>query len=177
MGARKEAAWHNLREIASYNRLMIAGMLGDLTMEHQLMVRPADEHDPDPAEVPLLMQKFLARMDLLFVKGEVMRMEFSFTNQIIKFLENPSVVLVKKFAVLFSKPTGDAAKFEPLQRMRATAGNVAACLRASMPDSVWQVQFSCFFPAKSIGHFPPRAPLCKGVDAQTVCPNIHRGKA
>ena len=30
-GARKEAAWHNFRELASYDRLMIAGMMGDLS--------------------------------------------------------------------------------------------------------------------------------------------------
>ena len=144
-GPRKEAAWHNLRELASYNRLMIAGMMGDLTMEHQLIVRHTDESDPDPAELPQLMEKFIARVNLLFVKGEVLHMKHSFTAQMLKLFEKPSVVLVKRFAVLFAKPTGQDAKFEPLQRMRAIAGNVVACLRAALPDSVWQVQFPCFF--------------------------------
>ena len=34
-GARKECALHNLKLMASYKRLMIAGMLADLTVEHQ----------------------------------------------------------------------------------------------------------------------------------------------
>ena len=66
------------------------------------MVRPTDEHDPDPADVPQLIQKFIAREELLFVKGEVLRLQHSFTAQIINFLEKPSVVLVRKFAVLFA---------------------------------------------------------------------------
>ena len=39
-GARKECALHNLQAIASYNRLMIAGMLADLTVEHQARIPP-----------------------------------------------------------------------------------------------------------------------------------------
>jgi hypothetical protein len=60
-GARAEAALHNLRELAKYNRLMIAGMLADFTVEHQLMVRHTDVADPDPVEVPQLMRQFVAR--------------------------------------------------------------------------------------------------------------------
>ena len=47
-GARKEAAMYNIRELASYKRLMIAGMLADLTVEHQSIVRQTDVADLDP---------------------------------------------------------------------------------------------------------------------------------
>ena len=119
--------------------------------------------DPDPAELPQLMEKFIARVNLLFVKGEVLHMKHSFTAQMLKFLEKPSVVLVKRFAVLFAKPTGQDAKFEPLQRMRAIAGNVVACLRAALPDSVWQVQFSSFFLPSPLGAARPGRPAAKAL--------------
>ena len=144
-GARKEAAMYNIRELASYKRLMIAGMLADLTVEHQSIVRQTDVADPDPVEVPQLMRQFVVRMELLFMQGEVLCMEHSFTAQILKFLKKPSVLLVKKVAVLFARPAEDAAKFEPLERMRAIIGNVLCCLSAAMPDTAWQVRFSCFF--------------------------------
>jgi len=59
---------------------MIAGMMGDLTMEHQLLVRHTDQHDPDPVEVPQLIQKFIARVNLLFVKGGAPNMQHSYTD-------------------------------------------------------------------------------------------------
>jgi len=162
-GARKEAALHNIQELSKFNRLMIAGMLADLTVEHQQMVRPTDTADPDPVEVPQLMRQFAARVDLLFIKGEVLRMEYSFTAQIIRFLQKPSLLLVKKLAVLFATPAGQTAKFEPLERMRAIVGNVLVCLQAALPENSWQVQFSCFFLPSPLGPARPGRPAAKAL--------------
>ena len=121
-GSQKVAALHNLEMLAQYNRLMIAGMLADLTVEHQACVRQTDTADPDPADLPFQLHKFESRIDLLFMQGHVMKMEHSFTSQISKFLREPSLLLVKKYAILFARPdrTQEDAIFEPLQRMRSS---------------------------------------------------------
>ena len=102
-------------------------------------------------------------MELLFMQGEVLRMEHSFTAQILKFLKKPSVLLVKKVAVLFARPAEDAAKFEPLERMRAIIGNVLCCLSAAMPDTAWQVRFSCFVLPSPLGPSRPGRPAAKAL--------------
>ena len=176
-GPRKEAALHNLQMLAPYKRLMISGLLADLTVEHQICVRQTDVSDPDPAELPLIMRRFENRVDILFTQGEVLRMEHSFTAQILKFLEKPSVLLVKKYAVLFAKPSADdqAAIFEPLQRMRAIAGNVLACMRAALPDTAWQVQLSCFLFAECVGAIAPGPCSSQSDDSETFSVCFHTG--
>ena len=46
-GPQKHTSLYNLQELDQYNRLMIAGRLADLTVEHQYCVRQEDIVDPD----------------------------------------------------------------------------------------------------------------------------------
>ena len=95
-GSKKEAALHNLRMIAPYRRLVIAGLLADLTVEHHKCVRETDVEDPDPAEIAHQLARFESRVRVLFMQGHVWSMQNSYTMQILKFFEKPSVLLVKK---------------------------------------------------------------------------------
>ena len=95
-GSKKEAALHNLRMKAPYRRLVIAGLLADLTVEHHKCVRETDVEDPDPAEIAHQLARFESRVRVLFMQGHVWSMQNSYTMQILKFFEKPSVLLVKK---------------------------------------------------------------------------------
>ena len=124
------------------------------------IVRQTDTSDPDPAEVPKLMGTFFGRMDLLFSHGHVVNMEHSFTAQILRFLRFPSIILAKKYAVMFAIPAANQADaiLEPLERMREICKNVKACVLAAMPDSAWQVQFGAFWLPSAIGASRPGQP-------------------
>ena len=61
-GPMNDDALFNIRQLASYKRLMIAGMLGDLALEHQLCVHRADTRDPDPAELDVCVLRFNQRV-------------------------------------------------------------------------------------------------------------------
>ena len=82
----------------------------------------------------------------------------------------------QKNAVLFARPAEDAAKFEPLERMRAIIGNVLCCLSAAMPDTAWQVRFSCFF-AQPAGPLEAWSTSSESVDAESIHRYIPAGKA
>ena len=73
-------------------------------------------------------------MKVLFFQGHVLKMRHSFTAQILKLLEKPSVSLVKKFAILFSKPDRSQTEpmFEPLLRMRLDYTATIICNLASV---------------------------------------------
>ena len=156
-GRYKEAAAHNIRQIAPYPRMMIAGMMGDLTCEHHAALRPTDTKDPDPGDVDLILVRLKQRLKLLFVEGEVMRLPNTYTGQILKFLANPSAVLSGRHAVLFGMPdrNDQAAIYEPLQRMRPIVANVIVCLEAALPSNSWQRQFSAFALPSPLGRSGP----------------------
>ena len=98
------AAAHNIEEIAPYPRMMIAGMMGDLTCEHHHALRPSDALDPDPADVEIALVTLKQRLKLLFVEGDVMRLQSTYTGQILKFLEKPSAVFARRHAVFLGRP-------------------------------------------------------------------------
>ena len=136
-GANADAALFNLKTIALFNRLMLAGLLADLTYEHYLAVRESDIADPDPTLVLRNLMRFEQRCKVLFTDGLIMSdsMENTFTASIIAFYKKPTMLFAAKHAVLFAMPdNGDhAALFEPLDRIRAIVGNVIACLKAAFP--------------------------------------------
>ena len=88
-----KAALHNIKEISSYLRLMIAGMLGDLIVEHQRAVRESDVQDPDVTQVMVGHYRFMDVAKMLFMEGQIMVTENTYTAQILKFFQQPSVIL------------------------------------------------------------------------------------
>ena len=126
---------------------MIAGFLADITSEHQRVTHLAgDGANSCVTEVANKLFVFERRMDVLFTQGKIMSSEMvsTYTYHIIQFLNDPSVIFSSKHLVLFTKPIGKAALFEPLQRIRPIAKNIIACLNAALPSNAWQRKFNCF---------------------------------
>ncbi len=142
--SKREAAKHNIKAISGYCRLMIAGMMADLTVEHQMAVLCTDKGDPDVTQVLATELRFENVVKVLFFEGQIMITQNTYTAQILKFFKKPSVVFAAEEALLFAMPTDAADVYEPLQRMRVIAENVLRCKRAAMPAASWQHAFAAY---------------------------------
>ncbi len=91
-GPEKDTAMAVLREIAPYKRIMLAGLMADLTFEHHKAVRETDTSDPCPIQAVGVIQRFKSRCNVLFGEGLIMTMKESFTGQILQFLDAPQVL-------------------------------------------------------------------------------------
>ena len=163
-------------ELASYKRLMIAGMLADLTVEHQSIVRQTDVADPDPVEVPQLMRRFVVRMELLFMQGEVLRMEHSFTAQISKFLKKPSVLLVKKMRFCLPDQLKTLPNSSPLSGCVQLLGMCCAASAQQCQTQRGRYVSPVFF-AQPAGPLEAWSTSSESVDAESIHRYIPAGKA
>ena len=157
-----QAARYNIRELASYKRLMIAGLLADLCVEHHKAIRQADTEACDPAMVAAYLTDFEKTVRVLFMEGQIMTLRHSYTSQVIRFFENPSVLFERQQAVLFVRPDpqDSAAIYEPLERVRAIVGSVMACLHAAVPKTGWHYAFSAFYLPSPLGTNRPGSMSC-----------------
>ena len=142
-----QAARHNLREVCSYNVLMVAGLLADLCVEHHKCVREVDQANLDPAMVGAYIHKFKQRVRVLFTEGQIMKLKHCYTAQVIDFFRHPSVIFDRGTALMFARPdpADTDAVYEPLERIRSIVGNVVACLEAAVPEDGWHHSFAAFF--------------------------------
>ena len=126
------AAEYNLRTIAPYTRLMLAGMIADMMLEHMTLTMRSDVYDPDPTIVERDLIQFERRMQVLFLEGQIMVTQDTYTAQILLFFTKPSVIFSQKHAVLFAMPAREnrEAYYEPLERTlpaaRASEGDFIA---------------------------------------------------
>ena len=93
-GAYKKAAIYNLQEMVPYRRMMVAGLLADLTAEHRKCVASTDYDDADITEVAIHTYRFEERCRVLFTDGLIMAesMSTTFTSEVIKLYRNPSAL-------------------------------------------------------------------------------------
>lgn len=160
----KKAALHNLHTLAPFKRMVLAGMMADLTWEHRKAVIWSDDRDPDPSEIVAQLEGFLYRIQVLIGGGMIFSAEMThtFTAQIIKFYREPKILQVKKYAHWLSLPAKREEFFEPLERMRAIVGNIEAALAAAFPENCWHHTFKAFklpSPCANTQAERPRLPL------------------
>jgi hypothetical protein len=121
------------------------------------LVREADVKDPHVEMVQHWLNQFKHRIKVLFIEGQIMTMRHTYTEQILKFFDDPSVVFAAQQAILFVKPdlTNQEAMYEPLERIRLIATNVLHCLQASLPQTSWRFQFACYALPSPLGPNKP----------------------
>ena len=121
-GPEREIAEKVLARMCPYLRLMISGMMADLTREHHECVHGEDTDDPDPSRAGKHLHKFEYRCKILFEDGLIMSRDVTntFTAEILDFLHSPQLLFSRKHAYMFALPAEDDkdALFEPLHRMR-----------------------------------------------------------
>ena len=65
----KGAALYNSKTLAPFRRMVLAGMMADVTWEHRKAVMWSDGRDPDPSEIMDQLNGFLHRIHVLIVDG------------------------------------------------------------------------------------------------------------
>ncbi len=72
---------------ANSSRLLLGGLLADLSAEHYTWVATGDKRSPDATTVQSRADAFLARLQVLFTEGMILIMPNTFTGATLKFLE------------------------------------------------------------------------------------------
>ena len=163
-GDAKRRVWarHLLRELGGCHssRLLLGGMLADLSFEHCLWVRPSDKTDPDHEATKANKEKFLARLDLLFTEGLILTpaCKDTFTGQVLDFLREPRILRYGRSAMSVglpylvpagtAGPTGAPAPddpiWEPLDRIRNLVVSLRELVKAYRPEQAWQDRLHAF---------------------------------
>ncbi len=130
------------------SRLLLAGMIADLTHEFSKYVHSGDFNNPDPMRTARAANLLHTRNHVLFIEGLILckSSERTFTGQILKFLSKPQIVDFEKKAVVLSigELADDDVLFEPLNRMRLVVKSIKTLMDAARPDFTWEVRFLAF---------------------------------
>jgi hypothetical protein len=105
---RKAGARHLLQELGGHNRsLEVGGMLADLSFEHHMWVRASDKDNPDHTSTVANKEKFLAKLDMLFMEGMILTPAAAdtFTGQVLGFLREPRTLKYGKNAMSVGLPS------------------------------------------------------------------------
>ena len=78
-----------LEELGGVNssRLLLGGLLADLSAEHYTWVATGDKRYPGATTVQSWADAFLTRLDVLFTKGMILTLPHTYTGATLKFLE------------------------------------------------------------------------------------------
>ena len=91
---RRENARYYLQELGGANapRLLLGGMLTDISVEHYHWVAGGDKNDPDPTTVTDRANLFLQRLHVLFDQGLILTLKETYTGEVLRFLRRGKIV-------------------------------------------------------------------------------------
>ena len=80
---------HFLASLGGQNstRLLLGGLLADLSAEHYSWVATGDLANPDAATVMDRRDRFYHRLDVLFLEGHIFKMPDTYTGATLEFLK------------------------------------------------------------------------------------------
>ena len=92
--ARRDTARYYLQELGGANapRLLLGGMLTDISVEHYHWVAGGDKNDPDPTTVTDRANLFLQRLHVLFDEGLILTLKETYTGEVLRFLRRGKIV-------------------------------------------------------------------------------------
>ena len=92
--SRREIARYHLQELGGANapRMLLGGMLTDISVEHYLFVAGGDQNDPDPSTVTDRANLFLQRLRVLFDEGLILTLKETYTGEVLHFLRRGKIV-------------------------------------------------------------------------------------
>ena len=100
---------HLLSSLSGPNsmRLLLGGMLADLSAEHYSWVATGDEANPDASTVMERLDHFRSRLDVLFLQGHILKMEDTYTGATLAYLKQAHFYHYRSHAAAFG--IGDLA--------------------------------------------------------------------
>ena len=73
-------------------RLLLGGLLTDISVEHYHWVAGGDKNDPDPTTVTERANLFLQRLRALLDTGTILTLEETYTGEVLRFLRRGKIV-------------------------------------------------------------------------------------
>ena len=125
------------------SRLVLGGLLADLSAEHYTWVATGDKENQDTTTVQARAELFLKQLDQLFNKGLIIAVPDSFTGVTLRFLKRVSLYSFGKSVI----PIGigdweeeDSAKHiikQAMRRVRVIVANIKENMKVYRPKHSW----------------------------------------
>ena len=132
------------------SRLLLGGLLADLSAEHYSWVATGGKSNPDAASVQSRAQDFLHWLDTLFVRGNILAMPDTYTGASLQFLRETHQFPCGNSAQIVSigdwttdGPGRDALK-GALRRVQRIVANVKENMKLYRPEHSWLHAFTAF---------------------------------
>jgi hypothetical protein len=132
------------------SRLVLGGLLADLSAEHYTWVAGADKRNPDATTAHSRADAFLARLDTLFNKGMILTLADSFTGVTLKFLAETSYYKIGRGvqAIGIGDWERDVAARQIIQRalgrVKVVVANMKEYMKVYRPKNSWMHAFTAF---------------------------------
>lgn len=150
--ARQTLARMYLAELGGENssRLLLGGLLADLSAEHYTWVAGGDKQNPDATTVQSRAEAFQARLDTLFHQGLILTLPDTYTGVTLQFLQNTSYYQcgrsVQTIGIGDWRKDESAKKIikEALGRVRKVVANMREYMKLYRPAHSWLHAFTAF---------------------------------
>ncbi len=141
-----------LAELGGENssRLVLGGLLADLSAEHYTWVATGDAQNPDATTVQSRADAFLARLHVLFNNALILTLPDTFTGETLKFLKETSYYRCGKSVqtIGIGDWTKDASArkiiLEALGRVKVVVANMKEYMKLYRPEHGWLNAFTAF---------------------------------
>ena len=131
------------------SRLLLAGLLADLSVEHYNWVAGGDKSNPDGSSVMIRFESFIHRLRVLFMEGMILKIPDSYTGVSLDFSKENSFYHFGKRVQTFG--LGDMAETSvqnvvraTLRRIQKAVANVVTLGAVYRPESSWFKVFEAF---------------------------------
>ena len=148
---RRELAVHFLDSLGGQNsmRLLLGGMLADLSAEHYSWVATGDAANPDASTVMDRMDRFYNRLDVLFLQGQVLKMRDTYAGETLEYLQQAHFYHYGARAAVFgigdlADPETKCRVREALQRVQRIVMNIQECFKVYRANTSWLALFTAF---------------------------------
>lgn len=148
---RRGKAVHLLSSLSGPNsmRLLLGGMLADLSAEHYSWVATGDTANPDASTVMERADHFRSRLDVLFLQGHILKMGDTYTGATLAYLKQAHFYHYGSRCAAFG--IGDMADpetrrqvREALQRVQRIVMNIEECFKVYRAETSWLALFTAF---------------------------------
>ena len=149
---RRALARMYFKELGGENssRLLLGGLLADLSAEHHSWVASGDERNPDATTVQSRADAFLARLRMLFDEALILTLPETYTGVTLKFLQKISYYRIGNSVQTIG--IGDWNKeesartiiHEALARVRGVVANMREYMKLYRPEHSWPHAFTAF---------------------------------
>jgi len=148
---RRQLAEYLLESLGGQNsyRLVIGGLLADLTAEHYTWVATGDESNPDTATVMDRKDCFAHRLDVLFIQGHIFKLPETYTGATLEYLKenhyyhHGTKVTVFGIGELTDPETREQMR-RALQHVQGVVKNIIELFKVYRSESSWLALFTAF---------------------------------